>query len=160
MDECTSYTEKDRKRSGEHILVRLTYIGKTPQDYSAMSLTRDLEHWRKYNQENGITSALAINETYFIHSIEGTRPNINQAMRKVTTEYMRVVPNVVEVEEISAPKWGYYWLKYLTPSVENEDYTLESFSAGADFNPYLMKGTQLTSFLSAVFKDKVALAER
>ena len=159
MNAYTSYTEQDRRRCGEHILIRLTYIGTTPKDYTALGLTRDLEHWRRYNQENGITSALAINETYSIHSIEGSRPDINNALAKLMTEYIQVVPHIVQAEEIAARKWGYYWLKYLTHSVEDEEYTLKALSAGADFNPYLMNSSQLTNFLALLFEQQDTLAQ-
>lgn len=57
------------------------------------------------------------------------------------------------VEEVEVCRWDGFLLKYLTSSVEDEEYTLSCFSAGADFNPYLMKSAQIESFLKAIFKD-------
>ena len=44
-------------------------------------------------------------------------------------------------------------VKHLTSNAEDEDYALKSFSAGSDYNPYLMTSTQIESFLTAVFGD-------
>ncbi|MBE8609438.1 MULTISPECIES: hypothetical protein [unclassified Psychrobacter] len=44
-------------------------------------------------------------------------------------------------------------MKHLTSSAEDEEYALKSFSAGSDYNPYLMTSAQIKSFLTAIFKD-------
>ena len=59
----------------------------------------------------------------------------------------------VNIEEIESRQWNGFLVKYLTSSAEDEEYTLKSFSAGSDYNPYLMTSTQIESFLTAVFKD-------
>ena len=45
-------------------------------------------------------------------------------------------------------------LKYLTSKNQDEQYTMKHFSAGADFNPYLMTKNQLTNFIQDVFEKK------
>ena len=57
------------------------------------------------------------------------------------------------VEEVEVRRWDGYSIKHLTSSVEDEEYALKSFSAGSDFNPYLMKSTQIESFLKSIFAD-------
>lgn len=63
------------------------------------------------------------------------------------------MPHIIGVEEIEVRRWNGFLIKYLALSAEDEEYTLKSFSAGADFNPYLMKSTQITSFLKMIFED-------
>lgn len=154
MPTTTSQTSKDKKRHGEHIITSLTYIAKKTERNSGVDFTRALEHWRRYFEENDITSALIVNDNYFIQNLQGSRPAINRALAKIIDEYLDILPHVVEIKEIEVRTWDRYLLKHLTSSVADEEYTLKSFSAGADFNPYLMKNTQITSFLDAIFADK------
>ena len=146
-------TSENKKRHGEHLLINLTYIGKNIELKSGVELTRALEHWRRYFDESGLVSALVINEGYFVQSIQGPRPAVNAALAKIVNEHFKIIPNIVKVEEIEACTWGGYLIKHLTSSVEDEEYALKSFSAGSDFNPYLMKSTQIECFLKTIFED-------
>ena len=153
MHTATSDTVKNRKRHGEHILIHMTYIAKNVDLDSGIELTRALEYWRRYFEENNIASALVISEGYFVQSFQGTRPAINTALEKILDEHSTIFPNIVNIKEIESRQWNGFLVKHLTSSVEDEEYALKSFSAGSDYNPYLMKSTQIEGFLTAVFKD-------
>ncbi|MGP5210450.1 BLUF domain-containing protein [Psychrobacter alimentarius] len=156
MQTNTRHTSDKHKRNGEHILISLTYIAKKTDKNSGVELARALEHWRRYFENNHITSALVVNDDYFIQNIQGSRPAINQALAKIISEYLEISPNVIEVEEIEVRTWDKFLIKHLTSSVEDEEYALQHFSAGADFNPYLMKSVQIRRFLNAIFaEDKI-----
>ena len=153
MQTNTCHTSEKHKRNGEHILISLTYIGKNSEKNNGVELTRILEQWRRNNEQSDITSALVINDDYLLQSIEGSRPVISEVLAKLINEYSHLLPHIVEVKEIEARKWDGFLIKYLTSSAEDEEYALRNFSAGADFNPYLMKSTQITSFIEAIFAD-------
>ncbi|WP_010201690.1 BLUF domain-containing protein [Psychrobacter sp. PAMC 21119] len=153
MTITTSQPSKDRKTHGEHILIHMTYIAKNVELNSGIELTRALEYWRRYFEENDIVSALVISEGYFVQSFQGTRPAINTALAKIFDEHSTIFPNIVNIEEIESRQWNGFLVKHLTSSVEDEEYALKSFSAGSDYNPYLMTSTQIESFLTAVFED-------
>ena len=152
MQITTSQTSENRKRHGEHLLISLTYIGKNIEMKTGIELTRALEQWRRYFEESGLVAALVINDGYFVQNIQGSRPAVNAALAKIIDEHFKVVLNVVKVEEIEALRWDGLVTKHLTESAEDEEYALKSFSAGFDFNPYLMKSTQIENFLTAIFE--------
>ena len=152
MQLMTSGTSNNNK-NGKHILVSLTFIGKNSKNNNGVELTRILEQWRRNNEKSDITSALVVNDHYLIQNIEGSRPIINEVLVKLVCEYPYLLSHVIDFEEIEARRWNGFLIKYLTSSVEDEEHTLKSFSAGSDFNPYLMKSPQITSFLKAIFED-------
>lgn len=154
MQSTTDYKPEPRKRNGEHILISLTYIGKNNVASSGKELTRALEHWRRYFEEHGLNSVLVMNDNYFIQGIEGSRPAINQALAKLVGEYMQILPHIIEVEEIERCQWEGFSIKYLISSAQDRERTLKSLSAGADFNPYLMKRDQIVSFVEAIFAEQ------
>ena len=153
MNITTSQPSKNRKRHGEHILISLTYIGKNIEMKTGIELTRALEQWRRYFEESGLVAALVINDGYFVQNIQGSRPVVNAALAKIINEHFKILPNIVKLEEIEALRWDGFVTKHLTSSIEDEEYALKSFSAGADFNPYLMKSTQIENFLKVIFED-------
>ncbi|QOD12463.1 BLUF domain-containing protein [Psychrobacter sp. 28M-43] len=156
MHITTSQPLENRKRQGEHITLSLTYIGRNSDSNNGIGLARLLEQWRRNNEKSGVTSALVVNDNYFIQNIEGPRPLINEILVKLISEYSYLVPHLSEIEEIEERRWDGFLIKYLTSSAEDEEYTLKSFSAGADFNPYLMNSTQITSFLKVIFEYAVS----
>ena len=156
MHITTSQTSENRKRHGEHVLISLTYIGKNIEMKTGIELTRALEQWRRYFEESGLVSALVINDGYFVQNIQGSRPAVNTALAKIIDEHFKILPNIVKLEEIETLRWDGFVTKHLTSSVEDEEYALKSFSAGSDFNPYLMKSSQIESFLKAIFEDAEA----
>lgn len=147
-------TSEKKNRNGEHILVSLTYIGKNTKKDNGVGLTRTLEKWRRDNEKSDITSALVLNDSYLIQNIEGSRPVINEVLAKLINEYSHMTPHIIDIEEVATRKWDDFLIKYLTSSAQDEEYTLKNFSAGADFNPYLMKKTQIISFMNAIFEEK------
>jgi len=147
-----SHTSENKKRHGDHILLSLTYIGKNSEKNNGIELTRILEQWRRNNEISDVTSALIVNDNYLIQNIEGSRPVINDVLAKLINEYSDILPHIVEIEEIEVRRWDGFLIKYLTSSAEDEEHALKSFSAGNDFNPYLMKRTQIKHFLTAVFE--------
>lgn len=152
MQNSTDYNSENT-RDGEHILISLTYIGKNTKKDNGIALTRTLEQWRRNNEESDITSALVINDNYLIQNIEGSRPVINEVLVKLINEYSHISPHVIKVEEIEVRKWDGFLIKYLTSSAQDQEYTLKSFSAGANFNPYLMKKDQITNFVKMIFEE-------
>lgn len=146
-------------RDGEHILISLTFIGKNSEKNNGVELTRILEQWRRNNKKSDVTSALVINDNYLIQNIEGSRPIINEVLVKLITEYPYLSSHIVSVDEIEERKWNGFLIKYLTSSAQDEEQALKSFSAGADFNPYLMKKDQITSFIEAIFEEKKSQVE-
>lgn len=153
MTTTTTNTLDDRKRHGEHILINMTYIAKNVEFNSGVELTRALEYWRRYFEETDIVSALVISEGYFVQSFQGTRPAISKALGKIFDEHAPILPNIINIEEIESRQWNGFLIKHLTSSIEDEEYTLNSFSAGADFNPYLMTSHQIETFIKTIFKD-------
>ena len=153
MHITTSQTSENRKRHGEHVLISLTYIGKNIEMKTGIELTRALEQWRRYFEESGLVAALVINDGYFVQNIQGSRPAVNTALAKIIDEHFKILPNIVKLEEIETLRWDGFVTKHLTSSVEDEEYALKSFSAGSDFNPYLMKSTQIESFFKVIFED-------
>ena len=156
MHITTSQPSENRKTHGEHIFINLTYIAKNVDLDSGIELTRALEYWRRYFEENDIVSALVISEGYFVQSFQGTRPAISIALEKILDKHSAIFPNIVNIEEIESRQWNGFLIKHLTSSAEDEEYALKSFSAGLDYNPYLMKSAQITSFLKAIFEDSAS----
>lgn len=153
MQTITDY-ESDSHIDGDHILMSLTYIGNNKGKDDGVELIRTLEKWRISNEKSNVTSAIAINNDYFIQNLEGPRSIINEVMAKLINEYPRIALNIVEVKEIETRSWDGFLIRYLTSSAQDEEYTLKSFSAGADFNPFLMKKTQITGFIKAIFAEQ------
>ena len=79
---------------------------------------------------------------------------MNSALAKIIEEHFKIFPNIVKVQEIEVRRWNGFLIKHLTTSAEDEEYALKSFSAGSDYNPYLMKNTQITDFLKSIFDEK------
>lgn len=163
MQTIISDNSESNNVEGEHILVSLTYIGKyigkNSEKNNGVELTRILEQWRRNNEKSDITSALVINDHYLIQNIEGSRPVVNEVLRTLMNEYSYFLPHIIDIEEIEARKWDGFLIKYLTSSAQDEEYTLKSLSAGADFNPYLMKKNQITSFMETIFEERDSQGE-
>ncbi|HCI75435.1 MULTISPECIES: hypothetical protein [unclassified Psychrobacter] len=92
MTIATSHTPESKKINGEHILINMIYIAKNVDLDSGIELTRALEYWRRYFEENNIASALVISEGYFVQSFQGTRPAINIALKKYLTSIQLFFP--------------------------------------------------------------------
>lgn len=146
----TLKTEED----SDPILMSLTYIGKNKGKNNGVELIRTLEKWRASNQKMDVTSAIAINDDYFIQNLEGSRFFINEVLDKLIVEYPGISLNIIEAKEIEARSWNGFLIRYLTSSLQDEEYTLRNFSAGADFNPYLMKKTQIKNFIKEIFAEQ------
>ncbi|MEN6669439.1 BLUF domain-containing protein [Psychrobacter sp. B38] len=144
-----TFEEKSRDDS---ILVNLTYIGKNSKENSGIFLVRTFEKARRNNERSNITSALAINDDYFIQNLEGSRYDINKFLARVINERPHLLLQVINVEEIASRRWDGFLIKYLTSKAQDEENMLMSFSAGADFNPYLMSQTQIANFMTSVFE--------
>ena len=154
MNMYTSYPSKTYKRKGEHLTISLTYVAKHRDEHNGMELMRDLELWRRYFDDTGIASILVINDGYFLQNFQGSRPAVNEALARIMNDYAQIEAQVVEVKELEERQYRGYLIKHLTTSVEDEEYTLKHFSAGHDFNPYMMSGKQIDGFLTAIFKNE------
>ncbi|WP_296243325.1 MULTISPECIES: BLUF domain-containing protein [unclassified Psychrobacter] len=152
MYRAIDYALEVNKRDGEHVLMSLTYICKNASEDNGILLARTLEYWRRTNAKIAITSALVINDSYFVQNIEGSRPVINKVLEILINQYTNFSLHVVDVEEIEDRRWNGFLIKYLTPSVQDEEYIKKNFSSGSEFNPYLMTKNQITGLIQDIFE--------
>ena len=139
--------------NGEHIMVRLTYISRYNSYNLKGEVSSILAQAQQNNSQNGITGALIFNHNYFLQSIEGSRPVINDLLRKLVKDERHFSLQVIECSEIEQRRWDKWSMKYLIPSVDNKEHLLK-FSAGTEFNPYLMSTNQIMLFIDALSKQQ------
>ncbi|MGE6482233.1 BLUF domain-containing protein [Psychrobacter namhaensis] len=144
-----SEKQTSNRQQGERIILRLTYISRHNPDNKNIEVTRILAQAQRNNERNGITGALVINEDYFIQSIEGARPVINELLRKLVKDDRHFSLQVIECTEIEQRRWSQWSMKHLTPS-EHDTEHVRKFSAGKDFNPYLMSTAQIVNFIETL----------
>ncbi len=136
---------------GEHIILRLTYISRYNNDNPNGEVTRILAQAQQNNERNGITGALVFNHNYFLQSIEGARPVINELLRKLVKDERHHSLQVIECCEVEQRRWSKWSMKYLIPSEENKGLALK-FSTGTQFNPYLMRTNQIMMLIDTLSK--------
>lgn len=134
---------------GEHIILRLTYISRYNTDNPQGEVTRILTQAQQNNERNGITGALVFNHNYFLQSIEGARPVINELLRKLVKDDRHHALQVIECREVELRHWSKWSMKYLIPSDENKGLALK-FSTGTQFNPYLMNTNQIMMLIETL----------
>ena len=134
---------------GEHIILRLTYISRYNNDNPNGEVTRILAQAQQNNERNGITGALVFNHNYFLQSIEGARPVINELLRKLVKDERHAVLQIIECREVEQRRWNKWSMKYLIPSDENKGLALK-FSTGTQFNPYLMSTNQIMMLIDTL----------
>ncbi len=134
---------------GEHIILRLTYISRYNSDNPNGEVTRILDQAQQNNERNGITGALVFNHNYFLQSIEGARPVINQLLRKLVKDDRHHALQIIECCEVEQRRWSKWSMKYLIPSEENKGLALK-FSTGTQFNPYLMSTNQIMMLIDTL----------
>ncbi|HCI77224.1 MAG TPA: hypothetical protein DHV27_13365 [Psychrobacter sp.] len=134
---------------GEHIILRLTYISRYNTDNPKGEVTRILTQAQQNNERNGITGALVFNHNYFLQSIEGARPVINELLRKLVKDNRHHGLQVIECREVELRHWSKWSMKYLIPSDENKGLALK-FSTGTQFNPYLMNTNQIMMLIETL----------
>ncbi|KRG32690.1 hypothetical protein AK822_11285 [Psychrobacter sp. P11F6] len=134
---------------GEHIILRLTYISRYNTDNPKGEVTRILTQAQQNNERNGITGALVFNHNYFLQSIEGARPVINELLRKLVKDDRHHALQVIECREVELRHWSKWSMKYLIPSDENKGLALK-FSTGTQFNPYLMNTNQIMMLIETL----------
>ena len=134
---------------GEHIIVRLTYISRYNGDNPNGEVSRILTQAQQNNSSKGITGALIFNHNYFLQSIEGARPAINDLLRKLVKDKRHFSLQVVECREVDERRWDKWSMKYLVPSEENKENLLK-YSSGTEFNPYLMSTSQIMLFIDTL----------
>lgn len=138
---------------GQHIIMRLTYISRYNNHNPNGEVSRILAQAQQNNTYNGITGALIFNHNYFLQSIEGARPIINDLLRKLVKDDRHFSLQVIECTEIEQRRWDKWSMKYLIPSEDNKEHSLK-FSAGTEFNPYLMSTTQIMMMIDALSKQE------
>ena len=138
---------------GQHIIMRLTYISRYNNHNPNGEVSRILAQAQQNNTYNGITGALIFNHNYFLQSIEGARPIINDLLRKLVKDDRHFSLQVIECAEIEQRRWDKWSMKYLIPSEDNKEHSLK-FSAGTEFNPYLMSTTQIMMMIDALSKQE------
>ncbi|MBF4489035.1 MULTISPECIES: BLUF domain-containing protein [unclassified Psychrobacter] len=134
---------------GEHIITRLTYISRYNKDNPNGEVTRILAQAQQNNEHNGITGALVFNHNYFLQSIEGARPVINELLRKLVKDERHFSLQIIECREIEQRHWNKWSMKYLIPSDENKGLALK-FSTSTQFNPYLMSANQIMMLIDTL----------
>ncbi|WP_352259294.1 BLUF domain-containing protein [Psychrobacter sp. TB55-MNA-CIBAN-0194] len=149
--ESAELSELDRlkMRHGEHVILRLTYISRYNNDNPTGEVTRILTQAQQNNERNGITGALVFNHNYFLQSIEGARPVINELLRKLVEDDRHYALQVIECREVEQRHWSKWSMKYLIPSDENKGLALK-FSTGNQFNPYLMNTNQIMMLIDTL----------
>lgn len=138
-------------RHGEHLILRLTYVSRHNPHNANIEVTRILAQARRNNERNGITGALVINDDYFLQSIEGSRPVINELLRKLVKDDRHFSLQIIECCEVEQRYWGKWSMKHLTPRDQDKEY-VRKFSAGIVFNPYLMNASQILKFIETLSK--------
>ena len=138
-----------KMRHGEHVILRLTYISRYNSDNPTGEVTRILAQAQQNNERNGITGALVFNHNYFLQSIEGARPVINELLRKLVEDDRHYALQVIECREVEQRHWSKWSMKYLIPSDENKGLALK-FSTGSQFNPYLMNTNQIMMLIDTL----------
>ena len=153
MPELTELTEKNNqnRHDGERIILRLTYISCHNSSNANIEVARILEQAQRNNERKGITGVLVINENYFLQSIEGARPLINELLRELVNDKRHLSLRIVACHEIEQRRWSKWSMKYLTPSDEDKEYVLK-FSSTTQFNPYLMSASQIMMFIDALLE--------
>ncbi|WP_201586918.1 BLUF domain-containing protein [Psychrobacter jeotgali] len=135
-------TNNSRMLHGEHIILRLTYISRYNNHNENGEVTRILAQAQQNNERNGITGALVFNHNYFLQSIEGARPVINELLRKLIKDDRHFSLQIIECCEVEQRRWNKWSMKYLIPSDDNKELALK-YSTGSQFNPYLMSTNQI-----------------
>lgn len=136
---------------GEHIILRLTYISRYNNHNENDELQKILSQAQSNNAQNGITGALVFNHNYFLQSIEGARPMINELLRKLIKDDRHFSLQIIEAREIDQRRWTRWSMKYLSPNEQNKDQALK-FSGGTTFNPYLMSTKQIMMLIDTLSK--------
>ncbi|TXD96150.1 BLUF domain-containing protein [Psychrobacter frigidicola] len=149
--ELSKFSEKNdaKVRPGGHIILRLTYISHYNPDNAKLEVARILQQAQRNNERNGVTGVLVLNDDFFLQSIEGARPVINELLGKLVEDTRHFSLQVIECREIEQRRWNKWSMKYLTPSEQDKKYVLR-FSAGTDFNPYLMSTSQVMMFIDTL----------
>lgn len=138
---------------GAHIMIRLTYISRYNPKNPPIELARILEQAQKNNIRRAITGVLIINEDFFIQSIEGTRPAINELLRALVKDKRHFSLQIIDCIEVIERRWQKWSMKYLTLSEQNKDEVFK-LTAGTAFNPYLMSSAQITKMIDALSKQQ------
>ena len=146
---------------GEHIILRLTYISCYNNHNPSDELKVILKQAQENNENNGITGALVFNHNYFLQSIEGSRPAINELVRKLIKDERHFSVQIIECREIEERRWTQWSMKYLTPDESNQQQSLR-FSGGSSFNPDLMSTRQIMLFIDSLSKaqERVEKAQK
>lgn len=131
---------------GEHIILRLTYVSRHNANNKNVEVTRILAQAHKNNQRNGITGALVISGDYFLQSIEGPRPVINELLSKLLKDERHFSLQVIECSEVEHRRWGKWSMKHLSLSDQDREY-VRKFSAGTNLDPYLINSAQIIDFI-------------
>ena len=134
---------------GEHIIVRLTYISRYNNHNPNDEVKRILAQAQQNNARNGITGALVFNHNYFLQTIEGSRPAINNLLRKLIKDDRHFSLQIIECREVDYRRWTKWSMNYLTPSDDNKKHLIK-FSAGTTFNPYLMNAAQIIMLIDTL----------
>ncbi|MEO0442281.1 MAG: BLUF domain-containing protein [Pseudomonadota bacterium] len=152
MSLAEAAAEKNAKfLQGEHILIRMTYISRYNTHNDNDELNKILDQARKNNSSRGITGVLVFNHDYFLQSIEGRRPLINELLRKLVKDPRHFSLQIIETREIDQRRWTHWDMNYLTPTARHKDKALQ-FSGASQFNPYLMSKRQIMMLIETLTK--------
>ena len=153
-----TFDEKLMGADGSHFLVNLTYISRTEEAIDAARLKSILEAARRNNLDNGISGVLLFNRQFFLQTIEGSRPKINQLLTNLINDKRHFDLQIIESRQISERKWGKWSMAYATPTKTNQSIYLR-YSTSKDFNPYMMKAESINSLMEMVVRSGEKVGE-
>jgi hypothetical protein len=136
---------------GARIILRLTYVSRYNVNNANIEIARILEQAQRNNKRDGITGVLIINDNFFLQSIEGARPVINQLLRDLVKDDRHFALQIVDCHEVAERRWNQWSMKYLMPNELDKEQILK-FSASEEFNPYQMSNEQIMLFIENLSK--------
>ena len=142
----------DRGSSGSdggHNLINLTYVSRAEGAVDGEALKSILASAQESNRLHGVTGVLLFNRQFFLQTIEGSRPAINQLLTNLINDKRHFDLQIIESIQIAERQWDQWAMAYATPTEKNQSLFLK-YSAGKDFNPYLMTASSIYKLLHAM----------
>jgi len=99
-------------QQGTNVLSCATYVSKVNFEMSMDNLEPILETAKRNNAKNGLTGVLLFNKTYFIQSLEGSRPKINRLLKNLSADPRHSDMQIIEFKDILVRSWGQWSMGY------------------------------------------------
>lgn len=152
-------TEQDAEsENGNYFLVNLTYISQVSQKMDANTLKDILSTAQTNNKAYGISGILLFNRQFFLQTIEGSRPRINQLLTNLINDQRHTELRIVDSLQLSQRQWDKWSMAYATPSEKNQTFYLK-YSTTKAFNPYIMSAESIHQLLNELGNSSMKPAE-